>query len=736
MLHSQKPSYTIYSLLTTAILIMGWPFIVSVTKMDNTVSNKMERIDATTNTTTYTASTAFIANPERGFYRYTRTDASNYSFLDASYLTGLRENENITLIFRYFVLDNFVNSPLSATYLQNVAQDLNTLRQTGTKGVIRFTYNNDYNGNPPYGDADKATILNHISQLSPILMANSDVIATIQVGFIGVWGEWYYSDHFTPSSTTQGAIDRREVLEALLAAQPANRMVSHRYPEGKVNMYGLNLPADSITINEAYDESTLSRISYHNDCFLAAINDWTYDNNTLGREFAAAESNYYVMGGETCRVSTYSDCATAISDLATYHWSYLNDGYHPTVLSDWGTQGCIDDVTRKLGYRFRLTEATLPTEIGVAEDLTFSLTMANDGWARPYNPRGVELVFRSQTTQAVYPVSIIPTTQDERLWLPGPESTKVLTGTVSIQGIPADDYDILLHMPDPETTLYGNPAYSIQLANQNVWEAATGYNNLSTAITVADNKTAAIFAWLEGPLFENQNQYAATMRTVLFDNGLLPGQTPIPTNAVQTPAGQPYQVAPWNYAGTEGANWTDADYDAIVVETGQKPIDWMLVSFRTGLQKSTEVGRTAGLLLDNGMIYLTDRSVFDGSFPNSVYVVLEHRNHLGIMSAQPATFVDNELTIDFRTADTYTGGAGTGQKEIEPGRWALLAGDGDQSADFPSFEITALDKSKWIVVNGQFAVYDDSDFTFDIDVSGLDKNLWSINNGYFSAVER
>jgi hypothetical protein len=50
--------------------------------------------------------------------------------------------------------------------------------------------------------------------------------------------------------------------------------------------------------------------------------------------------------------------------------------------------------------------------------------------------------------------------------------------------ITAGEYDLFLNLPDPEPTLNSNPAYSIRLANQDVWEEATGYNSLMTSINI------------------------------------------------------------------------------------------------------------------------------------------------------------------------------------------------------------------------------------------------------------
>ena len=50
--------------------------------------------------------------------------------------------------------------------------------------------------------------------------------------------------------------------------------------------------------------------------------------------------------------------------------------------------------------------------------------------------------------------------------------------------LPAGDYDLLLHLPDAASGLSSRPEYAIRLANQNTWEASTGYNNLEIILKV------------------------------------------------------------------------------------------------------------------------------------------------------------------------------------------------------------------------------------------------------------
>jgi len=234
---------------------------------------------------------------------------------------------------------------------------------------------------------------------------------------------------------------------------------------------------------------------------------------------------------------------------------------------------------------------------------------------------------------------------------------------------------------------------------------------------------AELHAWLEGsydpPLRE--------MTIALNERGLLPGQTPVSPLATPTPAGQPYQSTPWNHSGTEGTTWNDTNYTAI-------ESDWVLVSFRTAPAKSTEVATTAALLNRDGSIRFPDRCALpSGDTP--LYVVIEHRNHIGIMSPQAIGIQSNVLTYDFRRSDSYKDNTSFGQKKLPTGEWVMYAGDANQM-DFPSFDINGTDKTEWFNNNGLFDYYLSPDFNLDGDVNGQDKSLWFDNNGISSRVPK
>jgi len=218
------------------------------------------------------------------------------------------------------------------------------------------------------------------------------------------------------------------------------------------------------------------------------------------------------------------------------------------------------------------------------------------------------------------------------------------------------------------------------------------------------------------------------MTNDLSRRGLLPGQTPLNTLVTPTPAGQPYSASPWNYAGTEGNGWTNSDYPSEVV-------DWLLVSFRTGVEKSSEVSRTAALLRQDGSIDFPARCPLNINVADSVYIVIEHRNHMGIMSPNAIPIEWGTLTHDFITSDSYHNASSFGQKQLSDGTWAMFAGDGDQT-DMPSFDIIGTDKVIWYDNNGQFDQYKAADYNLNGDISGADKAYWFENNGISSRVPK
>ncbi|MGZ0153414.1 DUF4832 domain-containing protein [Kribbella sp. WER1] len=423
--------------------------------------------------TTYSPSIENFANPERGLYHHTG-DCDKANFSQAT-LQNYRTAQGISLVMCVFYLADYKNGPIAQSALDHLQQQISTVRAAGLKMVLRFAYTTSTTGD----DATKDRVLQHLDQLAPYLNAGQDVIAVVQAGLVGAWGEWYYTQNFGNAGTVSSTdwANRKTVTDKLLSVVPTSRMIQLRTPKFKRTMYSTT----AVQPSDAYNGSAPSRIGHHNDCFLAGPDDFgTYENTAVEYPYLQADTTYVAMGGETCGANPpRSDCPTATTELAQFHWSFLNTDYEPNVLNSWNTGGCLATITKNLGYRFRLESGTYPDSATRGGALPITFTVHNDGYASPYNPRALELVLRNASTGSTYK---LPLTSDPRRWAAGTSTTVSQTLTVPAT-VPAGSYDLLLNLPDP--LLPTRPDYSIRLANQGTWDATTGMNSLLHTLTLS-----------------------------------------------------------------------------------------------------------------------------------------------------------------------------------------------------------------------------------------------------------
>ena len=427
---------------------------------------------------TYTESTASFPNPERGFYTECSFDDESDSALSSSFLSSQRASGE-SLVMLLFYLNDFVNSDISAKYLSLIEKNFKVLRSSGVKCILRFAYSGSENDHPY--DASEARVLSHISQLTNLLQTYSDVIMVMQAGFVGVWGEWYYTENFIQGPTsTSDYLPRKHVADALLQALPEDRQIELRTPTFKMKMYGKSL-SDTITVKTAFNGSTNSRLGGHIDCFLADSNDTgTYQDDTE-RKYWKAETRYTIMGGETCGLSDYCHCSStsgkpgAIKSMEEYHFTYLNSGYHPSVLKRWKSENCYDEIERRLGYRLVLEEGWFSESPVAGGECKVTLKLHNAGFASIMNERPAELVLTDAYDNVL---QTWPLGSDPRSWRPGGSIT--IETSVTLPKNLSGTCRLYLNLPDASDKLRDKPAFSVRLANENVWDAGTGYNLLRT----------------------------------------------------------------------------------------------------------------------------------------------------------------------------------------------------------------------------------------------------------------
>jgi hypothetical protein len=383
-------------------------------------------------------------------------------------------------------LADYQGRPIDEAGLATIRSTFATARSKGLKILARFVYN------PGPGSTTDTSLANpdvpielalqHIAQLKPLLIQNADVIAVLQAGFVGHWGEWHSSKYLHEH--------RRVIVDALLDALPRQRMLQIRYPRYKEIFF-----QGPLTASTAFSGTDASRVGHHNDSFLRGTDDGgTYRSRTsqppphessycsgaadvidCWKGFVAQEGRFTPVGGETSQVNPpRTDCPNALVEL-----EMLNNDFNMDVLNGWTTGGCMPEIRRRLGYRFVLKEAVVPQVVSPGGTLKLDVTLRNEGFAAPYNERPVFVVLENGIDRYELRLNQV----DPRRWEPGVDET--ISAQVPLpEAIARGTYTLSLWLPDAADSLRGLPSFAVRFANADTWNAAVGSNVLFTDLRV------------------------------------------------------------------------------------------------------------------------------------------------------------------------------------------------------------------------------------------------------------
>jgi photosystem II stability/assembly factor-like uncharacterized protein len=246
--------------------------------------------------------------------------------------------------------------------------------------------------------------------------------------------------------------------------------------------------------------------------------------------------------------------------------------------------------------------------------------------------------------------------------------------------------------------------------NGNNWvQINQGLTNI-TVRSLAINSDGDVFAGTDAGIFRTnpsanikvflQGPYASgSMNTTLRENGYIP-------------LAQPYNVAPFNYNGVE-------EVDSIPAEV----VDWVLLELRS--DSATQVSRRAAFLKSDGSLVDIDgvSSVkFPTVTPGNYYVVIRHRNHLAVMTANPVTLSYSPVLFDFSTAQTQAYGTNA-MKDLGGGVFGLYTGDGNRDGLVTSTDFNVFNPKFTSAASG----YEYSDWNLDGLVTSTDFNFFIPN---------
>lgn len=188
------------------------------------------------------------------------------------------------------------------------------------------------------------------------------------------------------------------------------------------------------------------------------------------------------------------------------------------------------------------------------------------------------------------------------------------------------------------------------------------------------------------------------------------------------PLNQPYNTTPFSYTGTE----------AVAGIPNANIVDWVLVELRKPSSALAEdavagtiIGRKAGFLLNTGVIVNTDGVTpisFDINKQGGAFVVVRHRNHLGVISTLTPSNAAGTFTNDFTAlaASYKPSGSPSDPVSLLAGgtKYGLWSGDANKNGVVNVLDINAI---KFAIGNSATG-YQFTDVNLTANINVLDVN--------------
>jgi len=437
----------------------------------------------------------------------------------------------------YCYLTQFHNSPISDEKLVAIQRDFDILRGLGlgAKFLLRFAYESDGVMHGPTAEQ----ICRHMEQLRPVLDRNWDVIYVLQIGWVGLWGEFHTAIQNTENDPAKTAMIVEGTLDLL---PPDRRTMMRRMAYKKRNLQTLGC-MEEVTAETAYSQRPAARIGFFNDGTLAGVNDgFTFPDPPYAApgnwefDYLCREAPYLPVDGElfwtlhdapTAEESrlpyrgldmTYCSAQKAIERFRLHHYSTFSyvhgfsglekpiygtiDAWKETPITaeelDAGNfpyspdyfagaeRTAFEYIRDHLGYRLEALQARFDSSVTAGGRMRAEVTLVNRGFAAPVNPREFYFVL-AHPDGAVYEIPTFINAQTLQPYQPGDESYTLLEHSIAVDArlpadLPAGEWSLGLWMPDARASLRLRPDYAIRLANRIEWcdWEGRGVNRLGT----------------------------------------------------------------------------------------------------------------------------------------------------------------------------------------------------------------------------------------------------------------
>lgn len=376
---------------------------------------------------------------------------------------------------------------------------LQNCRKNGCMVALRFRYDDVGQDNPEPASFDR--VLHHIEQLknSGLFEKYSDIIAFVECGFVGKWGEQHGGKYTSVQYKAQ-------LLEAMLQAVPSPIPITVRTPDIFAEWAGITRA--ELSDRELIDNLTESkytsdihankdRIGMFDDGYMGSNSDLgTYADRETETDWLSHQTLTSYFGGEFSgnidfakQYDTYLP-ENAVPEMYKTHLSYINSNIFQlykdyTFSAAYDIEGVDNSayygqtvfrfIRDHIGYRFVLRDSKLTESTEQGGNIQVNFRVENTGFANVIPSVKSYVILEKD---GIFAFAEADT--DCRQWLSCTESENSLNIKIP-DSLPKGEWNVYLKLsmgtPLSVTEMSGR---SIRFANEGVWNSAMGANYLGS----------------------------------------------------------------------------------------------------------------------------------------------------------------------------------------------------------------------------------------------------------------
>lgn len=420
-----------------------------------------------------------LNNPERGFYEPVGYEmkVSGNQILDLKYnLIHLR----VGIGAFSKAVNGSEDLPFTQDMLDALDGTLKNVKKNGGSVIIRFAYD-DFDGTKDLEPSMDMMLL-HITQLKSVFEQNKDVIAYVELGFFGPWGEMHSSEICTTDNVSI-------VLDAMLEAVPEDITIGVRTPRYYAKW--ANLERKELHLDITQKGTDAYRVGLYNDGYLGSETDLgTFSNREIETAWLSNQARHTFYGGEVVANRAEGEPLNTVAYMSQEafktHTTYLNLYWNNTVIDSWKKeiyqgedaryqgQSGYTYVANHLGYRYVLRQCQMDSQVRQGQSFNLDMNIENVGFANLINDKKVSVLL-----EGVNNTYEIVTDIDPRTWN-SKELTNVKKQIMLPDNIATGEYKVYFRISKYGDYTSDNNYQCIQFANDGIWKETIGANELGS----------------------------------------------------------------------------------------------------------------------------------------------------------------------------------------------------------------------------------------------------------------